>query len=113
VPRLLLVEALDEGLARLLTLVCTPVGSARRRLCTWRLSCSNLTAGSITVRGHPTKDSTQLGRVGFVAQNTPGYVGYPSLTTCGSVAWGNPAWDRWSTRGRRSDRECGQGCDAR
>jgi hypothetical protein len=44
-----------------------------------------LTAGSITARASH-QDLTQLGRVGFVAQNTPGYVGYPSLTTYGSAA---------------------------
>ena len=52
------------------------------------------TAGTITVLGgRPANDPAQLGRVGFVAQDTPVY---PRLTVAAHLRMGaylNPAWD--------------------
>ena len=52
------------------------------------------TAGTITVLGgRPANDAAQLGRVGFVAQDTPVY---PRLTVAAHLRMGaylNPAWD--------------------
>jgi ABC-2 type transport system ATP-binding protein len=52
------------------------------------------TAGTITVLGgHPADGPAQLGRVGFVAQDTPTY---PRLSVAGHLrmgAWLNPYWD--------------------
>jgi ABC-2 type transport system ATP-binding protein len=52
------------------------------------------TAGTIAVLGgRPANDSAQLGRVGFVAQDTPVY---PRLTVAAHLRMGaflNPAWD--------------------
>jgi len=59
------------------------------------------TAGTISVLGaRPAADAGQLGRVGFVAQNTPVY---PGLSVAGHLGMGsalNPRWDAAAARRR-------------
>jgi ABC-2 type transport system ATP-binding protein len=59
------------------------------------------TSGSITVLGaNPADGPAQLGRVGFVAQDTPVY---PRLSVAQHLrmgAWLNPGWDRETAEGR-------------
>jgi ABC-2 type transport system ATP-binding protein len=59
------------------------------------------TAGTISVLGaRPADDARQLGRVGFVAQNTPLY---PGLSVAGHLRMGadlNPRWDATAARRR-------------
>jgi ABC-2 type transport system ATP-binding protein len=52
------------------------------------------TSGTISVLGSPPPSSTgQLGRVGFVAQNTPVYARMPVADHLRLGAWLNPGWD--------------------
>jgi ABC-2 type transport system ATP-binding protein len=52
------------------------------------------TSGTISVLGSPPVDSAaQLGRVGFVAQNTPVYARMPVADHLRLGAWLNPGWD--------------------
>ena len=52
------------------------------------------TSGTISVLGSPPVDSAaQLGRVGFVAQNTPVYARMPVADPLRLGAWLNPGWD--------------------
>ena len=52
------------------------------------------TSGSLTVLGGvPGDGSTQLGRVGFVAQDTPTYAGLTVAQHLRMGAWLNPGWD--------------------
>jgi ABC-2 type transport system ATP-binding protein len=52
------------------------------------------TTGTVTVLGgHPGDGPTQLGRVGFVAQDTPIYTGLSVAKHLRMGAWLNPAWD--------------------
>ncbi len=52
------------------------------------------TSGAITVLGdRPAKGATQLGRVGFVAQETPLYAGLSVADHLHFGAWLNPGWD--------------------
>lgn len=52
------------------------------------------TSGAITVLGdRPAKGATQLGRVGFVAQDTPLYAGLSVADHLHFGAWLNPGWD--------------------
>jgi ABC-2 type transport system ATP-binding protein len=52
------------------------------------------TTGTVTVLGgHPGDGPTQLGRVGFVAQDTPIYAGLSVAKHLRMGAWLNPAWD--------------------
>lgn len=53
------------------------------------------TSGTIEVLGHrPANGPEQLGRVGFVAQDTPTYSGLSVADHLHLGAWLNPAWDR-------------------
>jgi ABC-2 type transport system ATP-binding protein len=53
------------------------------------------TSGAITVLGGPPADGpTQLGRVGFVAQETPTYARLSIANHLRMGAWLNPHWDR-------------------
>jgi ABC-2 type transport system ATP-binding protein len=52
------------------------------------------TTGAITVLGHrPAESRAQLGRVGFVGQETPTYQGLSVAGHLRMGAWLNPAWD--------------------
>jgi ABC-2 type transport system ATP-binding protein len=52
------------------------------------------TSGTISVLGEPPVDRAgQLGRVGFVAQNTPVYARMPVADHLRLGAWLNPGWD--------------------
>ena len=52
------------------------------------------TSGAITVLdGHPGDGPMQLGRVGFVAQDTPTYAGLSIAKHLRMGAWLNPSWD--------------------
>jgi ABC-2 type transport system ATP-binding protein len=52
------------------------------------------TTGTVTVLGgHPGDGPTQLGRVGFVAQDTPIYAGLSVAKHLRMGGWLNPAWD--------------------
>jgi ABC-2 type transport system ATP-binding protein len=51
-------------------------------------------AGTISVLGHPpAADREQLGRVGFVAQDTPTYAGLTVADHLSLGRWLNPRWD--------------------
>jgi ABC-2 type transport system ATP-binding protein len=52
------------------------------------------TGGTIAVLGgRPAADAAQLGRVGFVAQDTPVYAGLSVADHLRAGAWLNPGWD--------------------
>jgi ABC-2 type transport system ATP-binding protein len=52
------------------------------------------TTGTVTVLGgHPSDGPMQLGRVGFVAQDTPIYAGLSVAKHLRMGAWLNPVWD--------------------
>jgi ABC-2 type transport system ATP-binding protein len=59
------------------------------------------TSGSITVFGaNPADGPAQLGRVGFVAQDTPVYARLSVAQHLRMGAWLNPGWDRETAEGR-------------
>jgi ABC-2 type transport system ATP-binding protein len=59
------------------------------------------TSGSITVLGaNPADGPAQLGRVGFVAQDTPVYARLSVAQHLRMGAWLNPGWDRETVEGR-------------
>jgi ABC-2 type transport system ATP-binding protein len=59
------------------------------------------TSGSITVLGaNPADGPAQLGRVGFVAQDTPVYARLSVAQHLRMGAWLNPGWDRETAEGR-------------
>jgi ABC-2 type transport system ATP-binding protein len=59
------------------------------------------TAGAITVLGaSPADGAVQLGRVGFVAQDTPVYARLSVAQHLRMGAWLNPGWDRQIAEGR-------------
>jgi ABC-2 type transport system ATP-binding protein len=59
------------------------------------------TAGSIRVLGaNPAAGPVQLGRVGFVAQDTPVYARLTVAQHLRMGAWLNPSWDREIAQGR-------------
>jgi ABC-2 type transport system ATP-binding protein len=59
------------------------------------------TAGTITVLGgRPADGPAQLGRVGFVAQDTPTYAGLSVARHLRMGAWLNPGWDGELAAGR-------------
>ena len=68
---------------------------ARPPCCTSRSGCSTPTAGTIAVLGATSRPSgpTQLGRVGFVAQDTPTYARLSVADHLRMGAWLNPSWD--------------------
>jgi ABC-2 type transport system ATP-binding protein len=59
------------------------------------------TSGTIAVLGsRPAESSAQLGRVGFVAQDTPAYVTLSVADHLRLGAWLNPGWHRDQAEGR-------------
>jgi ABC-2 type transport system ATP-binding protein len=53
------------------------------------------TSGTITVLGHvPASSAAQLGKVGYVAQDTPIYARLSIAQHLHMGAWLNPKWDR-------------------
>jgi ABC-2 type transport system ATP-binding protein len=78
-----------------------PNGAGKTTLLHLAVGLLEPSAGRIEVLGHrPAEDAEQLGRVGFVAQNTPLYSG---LTVAGHLAfgrWTNPGWDDTLARRR-------------
>jgi ABC-2 type transport system ATP-binding protein len=71
-----------------------PNGAGKTTLLHIAVGLLTPTAGTISVLGHrPAEDAGQLGRVGFVAQDTPTY---PGLTVADHLSlgrWLNPRWD--------------------
>jgi ABC-2 type transport system ATP-binding protein len=72
-----------------------PNGAGKTTLLHLAVGLLTPTAGSIAVLGaRPADDSTQLGRVGFVAQDTPTYGRLSVADHLRMGAWLNPTWDR-------------------
>ena len=70
-------------------------GPGRQPFCIWPSGCSQPTAGTVAVLGgRPADGPAQLGRVGFVAQDTPTYPGLSIAEHLHLGAWLNPGWDR-------------------
>jgi ABC-2 type transport system ATP-binding protein len=77
-----------------------PTARARPLCCIW-LSASSPTSGSIKVLGaSPADGPAQLGRVGFVAQDTPVYARLSVAQHLRMGAWLNPSWDKEIADGR-------------
>ncbi len=80
-----------------------PNGAGKSTLLNLAVGLLQPTAGGIEVLGsRPTDAATQLGRVGFVAQDTPTY---SSLSVADHLKMGaltNPGWDRQVAEGRIS-----------
>jgi ABC-2 type transport system ATP-binding protein len=70
-----------------------PNGAGKTTLLHLAVGLLTPTAGTISVLGSP-PDGSQLGRVGFVAQNTPTYDGLSVANHLRMGAWLNPTWDR-------------------
>jgi ABC-2 type transport system ATP-binding protein len=71
-----------------------PNGAGKTTLLHLAVGLSQPSAGSITVLGgRPGSTPDQLARVGFVAQDTPTYVGMSIADHLRFGAWMNPAWD--------------------
>ena len=81
-----------------------PNGAGKTTLLSLMVGLLTPTVGTIEVcGGHPAADSSQLAKVGFVAQDTPTYAG---LTVAEHLRLGahlNPRWDATAAR-RRIDR---------
>ena len=70
-----------------------PNGAGKTTLLHLAVGLLKPTAGTITILGSPA-DGAQLGRVGFVAQNTPAYDGLTVGNHLRMGAWLNETWDR-------------------
>jgi ABC-2 type transport system ATP-binding protein len=71
-----------------------PNGAGKTTLLQLAVGLLTPTAGTINVLGGvPAIGPTQLGRVGFVAQDTPTYSGLSISDHLNFGAWTNPAWD--------------------
>jgi ABC-2 type transport system ATP-binding protein len=71
-----------------------PNGAGKTTLLQLAVGLLAPTAGAITVLGgRPGGDATQLGRVGFVAQDTPTYARLSVADHLRMGAWLNPSWD--------------------
>jgi ABC-2 type transport system ATP-binding protein len=71
-----------------------PNGAGKTTLLHLAVGLLTPTTGRITVLGHrPAEGSPQLGRVGFVAQDTPVYPGLSVARHLRMGAWLNPTWD--------------------
>jgi ABC-2 type transport system ATP-binding protein len=78
-----------------------PNGAGKSTLLNMAVGLLQPTTGGLEVLGgRPTDAAAQLGRVGFVAQDTPTY---PSLSVADHLQLGartNPTWDRQAAEGR-------------
>jgi ABC-2 type transport system ATP-binding protein len=71
-----------------------PNGAGKSTLLNLAVGLLSPTAGTITVLGErPASSPAQLGRVGFVAQDTPTYAGLSVADHLHLGAWMNPTWD--------------------
>jgi ABC-2 type transport system ATP-binding protein len=71
-----------------------PNGAGKSTLLHLAVGLLQPTSGTIDVLGgHPADGTAQLGRVGFVAQDTPTYAGLTVAKHLRMGAWLNPAWD--------------------
>lgn len=71
-----------------------PNGAGKTTLLHLAVGMIRPSTGSIEVLGHrPSDESTQLGRVGFVAQDTPAYAGLSVADHLRLGGWLNPRWD--------------------
>jgi ABC-2 type transport system ATP-binding protein len=71
-----------------------PNGAGKTTLLHLAVGLLEPSAGSVTVLGHiPAEGPEQLGRVGFVAQNTPLYAGMSVADHLRFGAWTNSTWD--------------------
>jgi ABC-2 type transport system ATP-binding protein len=87
-----------------------PNGAGKSTLLQLAVGLLNPTAGSVIVAGgRPAEGSAQLGRVGFVAQDTPTYRGLSVAEHVRFGAWLNPRWDA----GYAEERLRGLGLDPR
>ena len=74
---------------------------ARPLCCIWLSGLLTPTSGSIRVLGaNPANGPVQLGRVGFVAQDTPVYARLTVAQHLRMGAWLNPSWDTEMAEGR-------------
>lgn len=72
-----------------------PNGAGKTTLLHLAVGLLSPTAGTITILGRrPAENPAQLGRVGFVGQDTPTYAGLSVGEHLRLGAWLNPAWDR-------------------
>ncbi|MGH8980741.1 MAG: ABC transporter ATP-binding protein [Acidimicrobiales bacterium] len=72
-----------------------PNGAGKTTLLHLAVGLLEPSAGSIEVLGHrPADGPEQLGRVGFVAQNTPLYAGMSVADHLRLGGWVNPTWDQ-------------------
>src|ERR1700744_6305630 len=72
-----------------------PNGAGKSTLLNLAVGLLAPSAGTIAVLGETPADSPkQLGRVGFVAQDTPPYSGFSIADHLHFGAWTNPTWDR-------------------
>ena len=71
-----------------------PNGAGKTTLLHLAVGLLEATSGTIDVLGgHPADGAAQLGRVGFVAQDTPTYAGLTVARHLRMGAWLNPTWD--------------------
>jgi ABC-2 type transport system ATP-binding protein len=71
-----------------------PNGAGKTTLLHLAVGLLTPSAGTIAVLGHrPAQDQEQLGRVGFVAQDTPTYAGLTVADHLSLGGWLNPRWD--------------------
>jgi ABC-2 type transport system ATP-binding protein len=78
-----------------------PNGAGKTTLLHLAVGLLTPTVGTITVfGGHPGDGPGQLGRVGFVAQDTPVYARLTVTDHLRAGAWLNPGWDGELARGR-------------
>ena len=71
-----------------------PNGAGKTTLLHLAVGLLKPTAGTISVLGAaPASSPEHLGRVGFVAQDTPAYVGLTVADHLHFGAWMNPTWD--------------------
>lgn len=72
-----------------------PNGAGKTTLLHLAVGLLEPSAGSIEVLGHrPNEGPEQLGRIGFVAQNTPLYAGMSVADHLRLGDWVNPTWDK-------------------
>jgi len=72
-----------------------PNGAGKSTLLQLAVGLIAPSAGAIEVLGRrPAEDPAQLGRVGFVAQDTPAYAAFSIDDHLCLGAWLNPSWDR-------------------